>query len=616
MSIEAYKSARKRALKDKNTQLPALEDLQPAITRKETLPAGYIPLDKVAGTVTRGRMSAFNKDFLPLLDDHSEFAAKWSHLYDAQLSEGIHDPVSAYEYMGRYYILEGNKRVSVLKYLGAPEILAKITRLIPANDDSPEMNHYFANQQNQQKTGVTWLEFVHPHTDWSRLEIVLDTDKHPWNDKLREDLKSAWTRFKVIFDKKGGDRLRIPAPQAFLRFLELYGLDEFSNIGETELTNQVSNDWDDFIRWPDNQPGNLETEEPQGRKPLLDFIKEDVKAAFIHSKTPETSAWTRHHEQGRLWAQSQLPEAETRSWFDCSTPEKTTAALEEARKEGCNVLFTTDPNMLKASIRFGAKYPDIKILNCSLNNRTGHIRTYYSRNYESQFLTGIIAGILSSNGKIGYVADYPIYGSIAAINAFALGAAMTQPDAKVYLDWSTTTQATSAIPEDCELMYIAGQDFDPDLQTNKEYGLFDIGSQKFLKLTHDAEYWGTFYLKMLRRIRDRRWSEDRTTSINSVNYWWGISNGMTDIELSDSLPDAARQLVRLVREAMRKGYNPLETTMKDQTHTSHFNSSARDLMEMDWLAENITGTIPPLSEFTDSAREVIRNHGLALVKES
>lgn len=213
MSIEAYKSARKRALKDKNTQLPALEDLQPAITRKETLPAGYIPLDKVAGTVTRGRMSAFNKDFLPLLDDHSEFAAKWSHLYDAQLSEGIHDPVSAYEYMGRYYILEGNKRVSVLKYLGAPEILAKITRLIPANDDSPEMNHYFANQQNQQKTGVTWLEFVHPHTDWSRLEIVLDTDKHPWNDKLREDLKSAWTRFKVIFDKKGETGCASPHPR-------------------------------------------------------------------------------------------------------------------------------------------------------------------------------------------------------------------------------------------------------------------------------------------------------------------------------------------------------------------------------------------------------------------
>ena len=36
-----------------------------------------------------------------------------------------------------------------------------------------------------------------------------------------------------------------------------------------------------------------------------------------------------------------------------------------------------------------------------------------------------------------YIADYPIFGTIANINAFALGAAMTNPRAQVYLEWST-----------------------------------------------------------------------------------------------------------------------------------------------------------------------------------
>ena len=35
--------------------------------------------------------------------------------------------------------------------------------------------------------------------------------------------------------------------------------------------------------------------------------------------------------------------------------------------------------------------------------------------------------------KIGYIADYPIYGEPAAINAFAKGAAITDPYARIIL---------------------------------------------------------------------------------------------------------------------------------------------------------------------------------------
>ena len=38
-----------------------------------------------------------------------------------------------------------------------------------------------------------------------------------------------------------------------------------------------------------------------------------------------------------------------------------------------------------------------------------------------KFLSGIIAGSLTDNDKVAYIADYPIYGMIANINAFALG---------------------------------------------------------------------------------------------------------------------------------------------------------------------------------------------------
>lgn len=44
--------------------------------------------------------------------------------------------------MHRFYVQEGNKRVSVLKFLDAPTVSAKVTRLYPGKWDSVESRLY------------------------------------------------------------------------------------------------------------------------------------------------------------------------------------------------------------------------------------------------------------------------------------------------------------------------------------------------------------------------------------------------------------------------------------------------------------------------------------------
>ena len=83
------------------------------------------------GTSTRARTNAFAGNFMPILDWGSEFAAKWAALSDSQMEEGIREPIKVYEYMNRYYVVEGNKRVSVLKYFDAVTIPAMVTRKVP-----------------------------------------------------------------------------------------------------------------------------------------------------------------------------------------------------------------------------------------------------------------------------------------------------------------------------------------------------------------------------------------------------------------------------------------------------------------------------------------------------
>ena len=55
---------------------------------------------------------------------------------------------------------------------------------------------------------------------------------------------------------------------------------------------------------------------------------------------------------------------------------------------------------------------------------------------------GAIAGAMAENDRLFYLADYPMFGTIANINAFAIGAKMTNPRAKVYLTGMRRREST------------------------------------------------------------------------------------------------------------------------------------------------------------------------------
>ena len=106
--------------------LPALDDMISYSETQGEYPLGRvdIPLNLIVGTKTAGRQKAFASNFMPLLGENTEFGMKWATLYDSQLNEGIRDPIKAYEFMNKFYVEEGNKRVSVMR---AMEIFGKLT---------------------------------------------------------------------------------------------------------------------------------------------------------------------------------------------------------------------------------------------------------------------------------------------------------------------------------------------------------------------------------------------------------------------------------------------------------------------------------------------------------
>ena len=137
----AQREVRACASRGEHPYLPLLDDFVPSELIKGGINLGtqWIPTELIVGTRNAGRANAFARNFLPLLSETSEFASKWNALCNAHVEEGIRDPILCYEYMNRFYVEEGNKRVSVLKFFDAPTIYARVIRIMPEQNGSREV---------------------------------------------------------------------------------------------------------------------------------------------------------------------------------------------------------------------------------------------------------------------------------------------------------------------------------------------------------------------------------------------------------------------------------------------------------------------------------------------
>ena len=136
----AEKCYRSKVIRGEYPYLQVLDEILNYVDIEAEVSLGLveIPLEKIAGTKTAGRTKAFAANFMPLLDDKTEFAAKWNTLYLSMQEEGLNTPIKAYEYMNRFYVMEGNKRVSVMKLLNAVSIPGTVIRMLPKRNETKE----------------------------------------------------------------------------------------------------------------------------------------------------------------------------------------------------------------------------------------------------------------------------------------------------------------------------------------------------------------------------------------------------------------------------------------------------------------------------------------------
>lgn len=633
MLVKEYLKARKMAVKDfrmrsSRGEYPYLQVLDEILkyagtTKEQKLGLVDIPLDQIVGTKSMGRTNAFASNFMPLMDEETEFASKWMNLYRAHMDEGIRDPIVAYEFMNHFYVVEGNKRVSVMKYVDAVSIPGNVTRIIPQKNDSKESTIYYEFLDFYEITHINFINFSQPGGYKKLLEYVCPDSKEPWDDDMQTYFTTAYYRFDDIFQERAaGKKMPLTVADAFLIYLDYYGYESFLNKKQKEIKSEVAKLWKDFMIFPNKRQLNLKMDsETMDSSTVIDRTIHlpitKLKIAFINHKSPETSKWVYMHDLGRKQMEETFGnKVSVLVYNDVNTTAAGIEAMDEAVKKGCTLIFVTTPSLIKACTSIAVKHPSVKILNCSLSTCYGHIKTYYGRLYEAKFLMGIIAGIMTKSKNIGYLADYPISGAIANINAFALGAKMVNPEVVVHLHWYTKKEINvdENLWED-KVSIVSGYD---SLIPNSDafrFGIYDFNQKDTPPLAMPVWEWGIFYSKIVASVFNNTWKKEKLKSDEAINYWWGMSSGMIDIIVSGTLPPEVRHLVATLKLAIQKGVlNPFAEEIRAQDGTlknkAGESMTPYDIMQMDWLVDNIKGEIPFRDELVDEAKTIVEIQGV------
>ena len=99
-----------------------------------------------------------------------------------------------------------------------------------------------------------------------------------------------------------------------------------------------------------------------------------------------------------------------------------------------------------------------------------------------------------------------------------------------------------------------------------------------------------------------------------------MSAGVVELCCSDKLPDSAQKLAAILRDGICSGNchpfrGPLYAQGGRQVIGASDTLSTEDIINMDWLVDNIVGSIPTYDELSEAAKATVGIVGVPSTKE-
>ncbi|MFN8051773.1 MAG: BMP family ABC transporter substrate-binding protein [Acidimicrobiales bacterium] len=330
-----------------------------------------------------------------------------------------------------------------------------------------------------------------------------------------------------------------------------------------------------------------------------------LKAAWIYVGPTTDGGWTTAHDEGRKAVEKALGD-KVKTTYKENIPEGPEVAqtIDDLVKDGNKIIFATSFGFGDAMIAAAKKYPDVHFEHATGIAPTENMGIYYGAGEEGNYLAGMAAGAATKSGTIGFVAPFPIPEVIRHINAYALGAQASNPDAKVKVVWVNSwfdptkeRQAADSLISGGADVIASGGDSPAPGEAAKAAGVAWTGydsdqSSKFpdewpTATTYD---WGPYYTKQVQAVIDGTWKADA--------YYGDLKDGFVKLAPFGKRVSAdTKAAIEKKKAAIEDGsFNEFSGPIVDQAGAEKVAAGKTldfgDQMSINWFVKGVDGEIP------------------------
>ena len=591
-SLNAYLAARQNGISAYNRMvalgrpghLPYLDDLlmDVEIISRDPLGEMDLPMKKVIGTVYRRAQLVVRGELHAAAGARYRIRHKWRTVYGYQAEEGIRDAVKVYEFLNWFYVVEGNKRVSVLKFFDAGSVLADVTRLVPRYDESDEnirLYYEFLDFYRETRINRIWLTKPGGYQALLGLFRGLEVPKAERDNPSKYFLDYCYTPFRNALYEVGGDKLPYTTGDVFLKYFSLYKLHrKMTEKGMKPRLRALCEE----LRANAGEEAGLVTAPEAAREPsLISSIisigrpKTPVRIAFAYSGSVGESNWAKAHERGRLHLQEALGgEIQTSCVDNVAEDHRRLHRVQEAHRGRQQHPVRREPCIRKRGAAHGARVPervDIRLLRAAAFEPRAHVLRAHLR---SQVPDGPHRGVAHAHGQDRLRGQLPREGRHQRRERVRAGRAQVNPQAKVVVSWAYQWDFAK-VDEDCSARLaelgcdiISHQNTFTGAGYEGEYGLYSMGCEHGCApdeyIATPVWNWGVFYEMIVRQYLSgamRNPADARPTQ-----FWWGLSSGIVDVMYAKKIvPLETHKLVGVFKNLMKEGaYNPFTGPVFDR----------------------------------------------------
>ena len=329
-----------------------------------------------------------------------------------------------------------------------------------------------------------------------------------------------------------------------------------------------------------------------------------VKAAFVYVTPIGDHGWTYAHHNGVMHLKKVLGDdviiTEVENVPEDSDSERVITSL--ARKN--DIVFTTSFGYMNPTANVAKRYPNVKFEHATGYMPSKNVANYQAKFYEGRHVLGRIAGGMTKNNIIGWVASFPIPEVIRDINSAFLAAKSVNPNVEMKIIWvytwfdpgkeSNAANALIAQGADVLFQHTASTAV---MTTAEDKGVFAFGQASDMRkwgpnaqLTGIINDWGPYYVERVKAVRDGAWT--------SADSFEGIKQGMVKFApMNQKIPtDIKNDAMKAIIDFAMEKVDPFTGPINKQDGTPWLGEGEiapiADLMGMQFYVEGIESQFP------------------------